>query len=76
MAAERISQVLIRMLPPDSVFLPARDFPQNARPEEGQSLSLPALEVSGLHFQPADPIAAANFRRTHAIHVLEEYCWA
>jgi len=76
MAAERISRRVIRLFSPDSIFLPAKDFPQTHRPEEGEPLNQPSPEIHGLHFKPADPARQKAMYRADALAVLEEYVWA
>ena len=76
MAAERISRVLIRMFPPDSVFLPAKDFPQHHRLAEEEELELPTPEPDGRHFHPADPARQKAMYRADALAVIGEYVWA
>lgn len=79
MAAERISRRLFRMLPPNSVFLPAKDFPQtrsHQTPE--QPLDLDRAELPGVRclFSP-EIFARWRAKRFDAIvGMLEDYCWS
>jgi len=76
MAAERISRRIIRLLSPDSVFLPAKAFrqPQHQQPET--PLNLPMAEIHGLRFLPSDPARARAARRADAMACIQEYVWA
>jgi hypothetical protein len=72
--AEKITRRLYRLLSPDGVFSPAKDFPQTHF-EAGNVLVLPPREVSGCKFVPADPARQAAMRRADAMAVLGEYVW-
>ena len=76
MRAEKITRRLYRLFPPDSIFTPAKDFPQSHRPAEEQSLELGSPEIHGLHFKPADPARQKAMYRADALAVLQEYAWA
>jgi hypothetical protein len=74
MAAERISRRVVRLLPPDSVFLPAKNFPQTHY-QPDQPLGLPPAELPGLHFVHPDPVAYRRMLRAEALLVVSEYVW-
>ena len=76
MAAERISRRVVRLLPPDSVFLPAKLFPQaRAFYPEAEPLGLPPAELPGLLFVHPNPAAYGRTRRAEALLVVSEYAW-
>lgn len=69
MVAERISQKVIRMLPPDSVFVaakPACDLLARYIPEK-----LPPVEIEGTYFDPPD--AADNLSGIPRMRQLPRY---
>lgn len=74
MAAERISRRVVRMLSPDSVFLPARDFRQTRNVEE-TPLNLGPLELPGLRVLRQNPWAFAATRRADAMAAVGQYVW-
>lgn len=72
--AEKITRRLYRLLSPDSVFSPAKDFPQTHF-TPGKPISLPPREVAGCKFVPADPARQAALRRADAMAVIDAYGW-
>ena len=71
--AERLSQRLFRLLPPDSIMC----APEFKRPKslEETPLDLPLAELHGLKFRPQNPAKAAHVRRNDAIAVIGAYSW-
>ena len=65
-----------RLFPPDSIFTPAKDFPQSHRLAAEESMNLASCEIHGLHFKPADPARQKAMYRADALAVLQEYVWA
>ncbi len=72
--AEKITRRLYRLLPPGSVFSPAKDFPQPH--STGEPLQLPTPEIYGLKYKPSNPARQRAARRADAIAILGEYRWA
>ena len=76
MAAERISRRIIRLLPPDSIYPRAQNFPQNHSYCEPETpLGLPSAEVHGLQFERPNPQSYAAARRQEALNTVELYAW-
>jgi hypothetical protein len=74
--AEKITRRLYRLLPPDSVFSHAGDFPQ-LKSEPVEQLNLASrMELPGLKFIPSDPARRRAARRADAMATLAEYVWA
>jgi hypothetical protein len=76
--AEKITRRLYRLLPPDSIFTNATDFPQtqNFTPTDNDSLNLNSrCELPGLRFVPPDAAARRAARRADAIAAIGEYVW-
>ena len=76
MRAEKITRRLYRLFPPDSIFTPAKDFPQSHCLGAEEPLNIPSPEIHGLHFKPADPARQKAMYRADALAVLGEYVWA
>lgn len=76
MAAERLSRRLIRLLPPDSVFHAAKDFPQCHTPVLDESLSLPNAELPGLRFVLPTAESWRLARHAAAVASIRDYCWS
>jgi hypothetical protein len=74
LAAERISQKLIRAVPPESVFLPIHPEHNPASPSIGVGLTAP-IELPGLRFiQPASASARnMTLIRWHWDHSHQEF---
>lgn len=75
MAAEKISNNLYRMFSPDSIFLPAKDFPQTHL-EDGKAVNTGPGEIAGLRFKHPDPARLRRVRRAEILTLLAEYSWA
>lgn len=75
MAAERLSRRLIRLMPPNSVFIKASDFPQMEHCPPEDAMNLASSELPWLRFVPPDLIARQLVRRAEAILTVSEYVW-
>ena len=75
MAAERISRRVIRLFSPESIFLPAKLFPQTHF-TENEPLDLPRAELPGLRFIPTDRTHAAKIRHQDALNTISQYLWS
>jgi hypothetical protein len=72
MRAEKITRRLYRLFPPDSIFTPAKDFPQ----PHGEIGKLGPGEIAGLRFKHPNPARLKRVRWAETIQLLGEYTWA
>lgn len=74
--AEKISQRLYRLLPPDSPITAnsSFSFTCDASPE---AINLNSrVELPGLRYMPSDPVRRRAARRAEAMVAISEYAWA
>jgi hypothetical protein len=74
--AEKITRRLYRLLPPDSVFSRASDFPQLRLITDEQLNLNSRVELPGLRYIPSNPGQRRAARHADAIAALGEYLWA
>lgn len=74
--AEKITQRLYRLLPPDSACSLASEF-HNLVPEREEQFNLASgMELPGLRYIPSDPARRRAARHADAIAAIQEYQWA